>query len=460
MSHEPAPELFGPVRDVVAERLGLHYPEERWTDLARGLAAAAPDLGFGSRDACASWLATTAPTRDQLDVLARHLTVGETMVYRDPASFELLEREILPPLVAARASTSRCLRLWSAGCCTGEEAYSLAIACLRTVPDLATWNVSVLGTDVNAGFLQTAERGEYGPWSFRGTPDVVRERFFRPVAGQRRAVAPDVRRLVRFGHLNLVEAAYPSVHNGTDALDVVFCRNVLMYLTPAHQRRVVDRLHRCLSEGGALFVSPAEADATLLSSYAVEMREGGHVGRKVAKPPTPATRPSMPTGAASGPLSPPSAPRDLPTVVPPPHRDRSAAPGAAPEASRLLATARRHADQGRLDEALAVCQQAIAVDLANTGAHFLMAMVCVELQRFDEAVAALGRVLYLDRDFVLAHQALGDVCQRLGRTREARRHFALALRLLSTRPCDDIVPESGGMTCGRLASAVHARIGG
>ncbi len=123
--------LLSEVSGFIAERMGLHFPEERWPDLARGLETAGRELGLGDPEACASWLRTRELTTRQIEMLASHLTVGETYFFRDPASFEALEREILPPLVARRLDAGRTLRLWSAGCCTGEEAYSLAITCAR-----------------------------------------------------------------------------------------------------------------------------------------------------------------------------------------------------------------------------------------------------------------------------------------------------------------------------------------
>jgi len=121
--------------------------------------------------------------------------------------------------------------------------------------------------------------------------------------------------------------------------------------------------------------------------------------------------------------------------------------------------ARTCANQGRLEDALTSCQDAIAADRTDVAAHFLHATICHELGRFEEAVAALGKVLYLDQDFILAHHALGALYERLGKPKESRRHLALALKLLAARSRDEIVPESGGMTCGRLMESVRANTG-
>ncbi len=124
----------------------------------------------------------------------------------------------------------------------------------------------------------------------------------------------------------------------------------------------------------------------------------------------------------------------------------------------FLERARAYADQGRLSEALASCRDAIAAEPTNVTARFLYAMICDELSLAEEAIEALGRVLYLDQDFVLAHHALGGLYRRLGRKKESARHLELALSLLSAGSGDEIVPESDGMSRGRLAESVRAMI--
>lgn len=436
--------LLGEASGLVADRMGLHFPEERWPDLARALGTAGEELGLETAEACVRWLRRRDLAPRQVETLARLLTVGETYFLRDPESFEVLEREILPPLAASRAARGRTLRLWSAGCCTGEEAYSLAITLARALPDLESWNVSILATDINPAFLARAEAGIYRAWSFRGTPAWLRERYFTPTPDGSFVLDPAVRRLVRFRILNLAEDAYPSLQNATNAMDVIFCRNVLMYFTPGHQRRVAAALYGCLAEEGTLFVNPIEADPSLFPMFERESRAGVILYRRTS-PPGRATATPVPGAAAVGP--------PLPAPAPTP---RTVAPATAPPAESPLERARALADQGRLEEALASCRTALAAGRTDPAAHLLHAAICEELGRTDEAIAALGRVLYLEPDSILAHNALGGLHRRLGREQESTRHLAIALGLLSGRGREEIVPGSDGMTCGRLVEALRA----
>lgn len=449
------PTLLSDVSGTIASRMGLHFPEERWPDLARGLTAASAEMGFAFPGAFLGSLRSQELTARQIETLASHLTVGETYFLRDPASFELLEREILPALVARRLEAGRTLRLWSAACCTGEEAYSLAITCARALPDLPEWNVSILASDINPRFLARAEAGVYSEWSFRGAPAWLRDRFFSSTSDKTFTVCPAVKRLVHFSTLNLAEDTYPSLLNHTNAMDVIFCRNVLMYFTPEHQSRVAAALHHCLVDGGYLLVNPAEASPSLFPMFDVETIDGTIVFRKTSLPIRVASRPEIRSPSPALPV-----PEQTFVVVPAPPvpvaPTQPMTPDLAFPREDHLVLARASANRGRLEEALASCRKAIAAESTSPVTHFLYATICHELGRFDEAVGALGRVLYLDQDFIPAHYALGDLYRRLGKQKESTRHLAVALALLSSRGRDEILLESDGMTCGRLLESVRA----
>lgn len=251
--------------ELVAERMGLHFPQERWDDLQRGVAGAALELGFEDVAVCVGWLLSARPTKAQLQVLASHLTIGESYFFRDKQTLEALAEKILPELIRARRPRERRLRIWSAACSTGEEPYSLAILVHRAIPDLADWHVTILATDINTRFLQKAAVGSYGEWSFRATPAVLKERYFARIPDGRYAIVPEIKKLVAFAPLNLVEDVYPSLETDTNAMDLIFCRNVLMYFTPPQMSKVIGNLGHALIEGGWLVVSPCEASQALFS---------------------------------------------------------------------------------------------------------------------------------------------------------------------------------------------------
>ncbi|CAK0778841.1 chemotaxis protein methyltransferase CheR [Gammaproteobacteria bacterium] len=441
--------LMARVSTVIAEQMGLHFAEDRWPELAENLKKASQALGFRDPDGCISQLVSQGLTLRQIETLANHLTVGETYFFREPASFELLEGEILPALIAKRRGISQTLRLWSAGCCTGEEAYSLAIACLRAIPDIEHWHISILATDINPQFLDKARQGIYSEWSFRGAPAWFRENFFSRVADRKFAIVPQVKRLVHFGYLNLATDVYPSFHNHTNAVDVIFCRNVIMYFTPERQRTVVAALQRCLVEGGIVLVNPAEANADLFSMFSVENHEDGVILFRKTTQPTPV----VPTSVTFFPVEPtPSAsliPMEEPAQPP------SSNPPSPVVSESPLQVARDYANQGQLDKAIQWCKRAIMAEPTNPAPYFLCATIHHESGSLQEAMTVFRQVLYLDQNYILAHHALGHIYRQLEKPRESRRHLAIALELLTARNQDEVLPESEGMTCNQLIEPIR-----
>lgn len=456
LSASPMPRLS----EFLAARVGLHFPQERWRDLERGIAAAARELGMPDAESCARWLPGASLTRKEIEILASHLTVGETYFFRDRRSFEALEEHVLPELLRGRGAERR-LRIWSAGCCTGEEPYSIAMLLDKLIPGFEDWNVTVLATDINPRFLRRAAEGVYGEWSFRDAPAWIRRHFERR-KDKRFELEPRLRRRVTFSYLNLADDACPSLATGTNAMDVIFCRNVLMYFTPERARKAVENFRRSLVEGGWLIVSPTELSHSLFSSFAAVEFPGAVLYRKLADaaPRALATEHAAPCLTALPDFLVPEAPQrmakalpaheELPVQVPP----SGPRPPDANESAMLCRAARDCANRGRLAEALEWCEKAIAADKLDPARHYLLATIRQERGEAEAAAASLKRALYLDPEFALAHFALGNLRLAQGRRREAGRHFDNALALLRKRPQDEVLAESEGLTAGRLAEII------
>jgi chemotaxis protein methyltransferase CheR len=228
-------------------------------------------------------------TQQQVATLASHLTTGETYFFREPSVFTMLEEEILPALMRARQQHARRLRFWSAGCATGEEPYSIAISINKVVPEMQNWHLTLLATDINPRFRQTASEGVYRQWSFRDTPPWITARYFSRQPGDRLAILPAIQNMVTFAYLNLVDDVYPSLLTNTTAMDVIFCRNVLMYLAPEQATKVVHRLYHALADGGWLIVSPSEASQALFASFQTVNIPGAILYQKRARCTSPAS---------------------------------------------------------------------------------------------------------------------------------------------------------------------------
>jgi chemotaxis protein methyltransferase CheR len=427
-----APESWVLAHALVSERLGLDIPEHRRADLEDALLQLVHGMKLRSPDALLARLGTLAEDAPEWSRLAEHLTIGETYFFRDHASLDALEHHILPRLARTRrrAGSPPRLSLWSAGCSTGEEAYSLAILLDRILPDASAWDLSILATDINPAALDAARRGVYRPWSLRDTPAPVRERYFEPHGGGYRVI-PEIRQRVRFARLNLGgDAALPA---DVAPVDVILCRNVLMYLTRGVARRVVQRLQAALAPDGWLTVAAAEAWAVMFRPLVPANFPGAifftsdTLGREGASRENQAASVSdrMRVDAAGGHgLSPvPALPSNSPRV-------RRSQPGETPREStgHDLAQARMLADRGDLQAALHLCQSVVNRDRLDVNAYVLLAAIHQERGDSPEALAALRRALYLDADCAEAHAAMGHLLLRRGETRRARRHLAAAGR--------------------------------
>lgn len=489
----------------VRDHMGLHFRRENRHTLQRGISTAAQEFGFSDSKACIEWLVSAPLTKDQIEILAGHLTIGETYFFREKKSFEILEKQIFPKLISSRQKGERCLRIWSAACATGEEPYSIAILLSKMIPNLKEWNINILATDINTRFLKKASKGVYSKWSFRDTPPDFREKYFTKTKEHYHQIHPYIKELVNFSCLNLVEDTYPSLLNNTNAIDIIFCRNVLMYFDADRVKNIVKHLYRSLIDGGWLIVSPVETahvrnkqfvvvnfpDATF---YKKDIKESQRVEEFTVEmesnvtflAPIDSTSESLMEVAPTTEFNNRDVRQEKVSKEDLNQYEKTAevvskSSGLYTEALALyeqgryfeveeklfeqvshnqdnskavILLARAYANQGKLTEAIECCKRAITVDKLDPGYYYLCATVLDEQGQVAEAVKFLKKTLYLDQDFVLAHFAMGNLYRKQGKPRESEKHYDNALQLLSTYQMDDVPNESEGITAGRLSEII------
>jgi chemotaxis protein methyltransferase CheR len=481
--------------EVVARHLGLHFPKERWLDLQRGVCGAAEECGCQhDLERYVHELLSPTLAQRKLEALASRLTISETYFFREKRSLEVFEIDIVPQLIRARSSLGKAIRIWSAGCATGEEPYSAAIVLSKLMAGLAKWNIEILATDLNAKSLLKASEGIYGEWSFRGTPSWVRSAYFEKVEENRWAITPAIKKMVTFTQLNLMDDSYPAVLSGPNGLDVIFCRNVLMYLTPTGMRKVVQQFHRSLATDGWLIVSPTETSQGLFSEFATVSFGDVTFYRKSATHPPTTLGLAVYAAGRSGAQPPeriieafePTRTLSQPTIHEDSHneaRQQNTAPPAVSygqalalyeqgryeevervipgilsdgrdQASATLLLARACANQGKLAVALVLCDQAIAADKMEARAHYLRATILQEQGSLPEALLAFRQTIYAEPEFMLGHFALGSLALKQRRLKESEKHFANVALLLARYEPEDIVPESEGLSAGRLREMI------
>lgn len=491
--------------EFIAAHMGLHFPKENWDKLENGIRSAAPELGFKSAESCIQWLQSSSLTKKQIEILASHLTVGETYFFREQKSFEILEEHIIPELIHARWGKDQRLRIWSAACCTGEEPYSIAVLLNKILPDLKDWNITILATDINPLFLKKASDGCYKEWSFRNAPAGIKNRYFKKRGKGNFEILSRIKKMVTFSYLNLSDDIYPSLFNNTSAMDIIFCRNVLMYFAPDHAKQIVQRLYSSLVDGGSFIVSPVETSHVLYSQFETIKFPGAMLFRKKAEKRREAKASESGVSCAETLTSPDpnykrqvvlpkqTVPRRKTTkqpldveskkqkkserqltpyeealalyeqsryaeaaekLVEPFFNNQADDNGGVPSEKMISLLTRAYANQGKLDEALTWCRKAIEIDKLNPGNHYLNATILQATGRIAEAGRSLKKALYLDPNYVLAHFALGNLARQQGKLEESKRYFKNTVSLLSGLDQETILPESEGMSAGKLREMI------
>ncbi|MEE8319266.1 MAG: CheR family methyltransferase [bacterium] len=243
---------------LLGERIGVYFPQEKWDLLKRGIKSASGELGFSNVNEFLEKLQAPVLTREHIETLASHLTVGETYFFRDDDFFRVLGEQILPELIKSCPPENRTLRIWSAGCSSGEEPYSIAILFTKLIPNIEEWSISIYGTDINPDALSKASRGRYTEWSFRGVSGEIRKMFFKKTDENVYILDPVVKKLATFTYHNLAVDPFPSLLNNTTAMNLIVCRNVLMYFQQEMADRIIGKFYNCLLDDGLLVVGPAE----------------------------------------------------------------------------------------------------------------------------------------------------------------------------------------------------------
>lgn len=411
--------------------------------LRDGLTAACKDLGID--DDAALLTRVDRGDHEAKSALARALTIGETYFFREPNHFALLRESLLP---RALQRTAGPVVLVSAACSSGEEAYSMAIVAREVLGAGASGNVRVVGVDVNERSLTAARRGVYRAWSLRGVGNDVRSRWFdHAVDTEEWSIKPEARSLTAFERKNLVDA--------TDALapasvDVIFCRNVLIYLDDTSVIRVLEQLSRALRPGGALIVSSAEAGLFAQAGLGTHEVEGTWVHTHAD-----ALTPGGAELAAAGRSTP--APRSVASsVTPVPRRgERRARRAPAPRAAASSASS-ASSDSSTPPAASSSAPPGASSTSASTS--FDDATRCLEegwavlASDPESAGEQARRAILLDRTLAAAHVLAASAALARSDARSARRSLRHAQRYLATTPSRDVVRGGGGATAAEMVS--------
>ncbi len=476
-------------RGIVASRLGLSFDDSKLAFLADVLNRRRNTTGQSSA-AYLGRFESLSHGKEELRALAADLTVNETYFFRNQDQFRAMVHNVLPSRITARAGL-RQIRVLSAGCASGEEAYSLAIILRENIPD-PSWTISIRAVDISPAMLAKAKQARYSAWALRETPPEIQRRWFSR-ADADFLLNRAIREAVIFEEHNLVEDD-PDLWKA-QSYDVVFCRNVIMYLTPETARAVVGRIARSLVPGGFLFLGHAETLRGLSQDFHLEHTHDTFYYRNKDASELVQRQPeySLPLSAGAGLEILPALVEDGATWVDAIRRaaeriqtlsDNSQVHHSGRSKASPVQTASHRAQlldllgQERFDDALAfaqtlpaestadpdslllraallthagqlqgaetACNELLCIDEMSAGAHYLLAL-CMEGRGDGAAAAEHDRVaVYLDPVFAMPRLHLGLLARRAGDRASARIEFGRAMTLLQREDSLRLLLFGGG----------------
>lgn len=489
------------VREFLLSKLGLYYDKKHERALMSKLSKAAIEFNFRDTNKFIEWLLKQEMNASQTKLLASSLTIGETYFFREEQAIDYLRLVFLPELIKQRKDKNKKIRIWSAGCSTGEEPYSLAITLQQTLPDYKSWDITILASDINPNFLNKARIGIYSNWSFRKTPESFKSKYFKAIDKNNYQIIDSVKEMVSFTHLNLASDDYPSPTNNTNNYDAIFCRNVLIYFSNDGINAVSKKFYKALNPDGMLAVSPVETPNFLNSSFFRVNVNGNTLFRKYANvnqnvklktlPKVDLARHRFPMPSSkkvSNPILKAKAQKtgkeitatkslqvkkstsvedgtksykkaleyyaagnfieaetQLKKVEP---KDKTT------EQKILLLQARICADTNHLDKSEQCCTKVLEIDKINTEAHYLLATVYSEQEKYHETIQALNNLLFLNPDYVAAHFLLGNTYLKIGNVKYGVKHLCNAKKCLSKLNDNEIINDCDGLTALQLTMLI------
>jgi chemotaxis protein methyltransferase CheR len=487
---EPLDDLqFEWLRHQISTYGGVHLDPGQRRMLESAVAQRAASLGMDQPH----YLTMLAgePARAELQHLTELVLNHETFFFRNRPHLSALQQVLLPEMHRTRPIGAP-IRIWSAGCATGEEAYSIAIVALEVLGTPPSRPVEIIATDLSSSALRKAEIGRYRGRTLQNlSPDLL-GRYFEP-NGEWSAVSPAVRALVRFQQLNLLDPFPPQLQG----VDAIFCQNVTIYFQREPRRQLIERFYACLPPHGLLFLGFSETLWNVFDGFQSREIAGAYVYQKAVAAPkaraprsqprqAPAAGAAQPAAPARRPASASPRPRSQPAPQQDDQRDaqvlqearalldrgspsesldllRQIAPNSPHAAQALSLAARAHADRGDFELAAAEAIRAIEIDSLHDPAYLLLGVVYARQRQWQAAVQQLERARYLRPEAALVSFHLAAAYAELQMLAQAQREYRSTIWKLRDHAPDALLDGVAVAwlrdTCARQIERLAARIG-
>jgi len=487
------------LQEIIKNLYGLALGDNHLNELLISLKKRIKALGLNTLPEYLALISNGGKNRE-LDHLVSQITVGETSFLRTPQQFWALRDFVFPELIKQKIRTGiPHFRFLSAGCATGEEAYSLAMVALEAVKPYQKVDIEIVACDVNKDFLAEASEGLYPAKDMRTLDDYLKAKYFEP-KDNKFQVRESLRSLVQFTHFNLARGDFNLLSRGRP-FDAIFCRNVLIYFTQPSFMEALDHFYNVLEDSGYLFLGYSESLYGLDAKFDCIYVPGTFFYQKVTgeRKPAPETvaLPSPPKKEIDQPFR----PRGLPGIRVNKELDRSPRPierrvpgsGLTPELASVAELWRQSWDQferEEYDQAREGFEKIIKEDaaspkgylgiaflLANQGenenseeclrrcfekdqlvpeGYYLRGLLAERREQWEEAINNYQRAIFLKSDFIIAHFNLASLYFRLAELRNAERELKVVREILAGE--DEDIYLSGGWTRNSLLNWAESHL--
>ena len=486
---------LGKIANIVRNEIGLNFEDNRLDDLERGIISALEEIKIENKSEFIENLSSTSSIEPFfLKVLSSHLTVGETYFFRENPAMNFFVKKMMPEVIHKANQDKREIKIWSAGCSSGEEAYSLAILINEHFPELPRNSFSILATDISSKAINKAISGKYTEWSFRETPGNIKKKYFEQKDGFWN-ISPGIKRLVNFSYLNLAKESFSYQIAATDNVDIIFCRNVLMYLAPDKIKKAAENFYNSLYNNGWFITSQVELNDEYFSLFNKVYFENGifyqknEENKKIKSLPyknylEQVLTKTHPGNTKSQRRVSKDIEREVKSVYFPNISEVEAPLNSISENDidelynsgrysdciklcisemakneknhkHLTILAKSYANTGRYKEATSVIDKIITEGLSDEDIFYLYGTILHELNEIVKAKEAFKKGLYINPDHLFSHLMMGNILNQEGKKTIANKHYSNVLKILEKWESDEIVPGSDGLTKARLKNMVE-----
>ncbi len=480
-------------KSYINSRTGLYFRDYDLKDLDGVIYGRMKDRSIDTPMTYCNYLTLSEEREDELRELLNRLTINHTYFFRNEPHFKALKDKILPELIERKVREAGALglekpaiRIWSAGCSSGEEPYTIAIVLKDVIRDIENWDIRILATDASMEAIAKAQRGSYSVNSVRLVDKGNLSRYFKEKpnspSDERYEIREEIKKMVNFGFFNLMDEDYPG------GFDLIFCRNVTIYFETETTKRVIAKFEKSLDKDGHLFIGYSETLQYISDSFKMmdwgdaiyydkikssreearlqaPVHEGPGAGRP--KPVKPLPEPVFEFKETAKAEAPGKARRSqkseetIARAVAAIHtKNYELARSLIKEASDLdtkdpepyYLEAEVNINQGRLGDARDSLNKALAKDAMFAPAYYLFGTIYEEENSVDEAERSFKKALYLEKEFSLAHLGLANIYKARGLRDAALREYRNTLTVLSKFKAYDIIAYSGGFNAATLSS--------